>query len=77
VTNGRTGDLFLVAANSQRHQQLATLPSPAGPDSLPAPILSQGVLMLRSRNQLAAFQLLPPKTSPLASAVLDYRKQSN
>ena len=64
VTNGRTGDLFLVAATGQRYHQLASLLSPAGPETLPAPILSQGILLLRSRNQLVAFGLvslpLPP-----------------
>ncbi len=40
VTNGRTGDLFLLAASGDRYRQLATLPSPAGPENLPAPVLS-------------------------------------
>jgi outer membrane protein assembly factor BamB len=67
VTNGRTGDLYLVAATGEGYRQLASLPSPAGPETLPAPILSQGILILRSRNQLAAFQLVPAKSSTLAS----------
>jgi outer membrane protein assembly factor BamB len=68
VTNGRTGDLYLVAATCEGYRQLASLPSPAGPETLPAPILSQGILMLRSRSQLAAFQLLSTESSAMAAA---------
>jgi len=58
LTNGRTGDLYLIEATGEVYRQLASLPCPAGPETLPAPILAQGILMLRSRTQLAAFQLL-------------------
>lgn len=66
ITNGRTGDLFLVAANGEQYTQLASLRSPAGPDCLPAPILSDGILVLRSRSRLAALELSPAPSSEVA-----------
>jgi outer membrane protein assembly factor BamB len=69
VTNGRTGDLFVVAATGDRYTQLATLRSPAGPETLPAPIFSNGILLLRSRSQLLALQL--PGTKPAMLAAVD------
>jgi outer membrane protein assembly factor BamB len=64
LTNGRTGDLYLIEATGEAYRQLASLPCPAGPETLPAPILSQGILVLRSRTHLTAFRLLPDECPP-------------
>jgi outer membrane protein assembly factor BamB len=67
ITNGRTGDLFVVEATGSRYHQLAWLPSPAGTESLPAPVLADGILLLRSKKQLVALQLSCSRRADLAA----------
>lgn len=67
ITNGRTGDLFLVEATGSRYHQLAWLPSPAGLESLPAPVLADGILLLRSKKQLVALQLPCSRSADVAA----------
>ncbi|HYG36150.1 MAG TPA: PQQ-binding-like beta-propeller repeat protein [Clostridia bacterium] len=57
IANGRTGDLFLVAAQGEGYRQLGWIPSPAGQETLPAPILADGHLILRSKKRLVALNM--------------------
>ncbi len=57
VPDGRTGDVHVVAAERGGYRSLGLLPSPAGRDSLVAPILADGRLILRSTTALVCLDL--------------------
>ena len=63
VPNGRSGDLHLIAAERAAFRQLAVLRSPAGPNCLVAPIVSEGRLILRSTSKLVCLDLRRPTTA--------------
>ena len=59
IVLGEEGDLVLVRATPDRHQELARFPALEG-KTWNHPAMSDGILLVRNINEMAAFDLRPP-----------------
>ena len=59
IVLGEEGDLVLVRATPDRHQELTRFPALEG-KTWNHPAMSDGILLVRNINEMAAFDLRPP-----------------